>query len=200
MLLFKKQKTMEKNEKNIEFLIEEHIRVIKSLTHGDKATIAKISKYVIESLKNGGTIFWCGNGGSAADSQHLAAELLGRFKRERRPLASVALTTDTSALTAIGNDYGFEEIFGRQLEGLAKTSDLLIAISTSGNSENIIFAVQKAKQMGIKTICLLGSEGGKLAGIADFSLIVPSNETARIQEAHILIGHIICDLVEQEFY
>lgn len=140
---------------------------------------------------------FCGNGGSAADSQHLAAEFTGRFIKDRRPLPGLALSTDTSALTCIGNDYHFNDIFLRQIQALGKEGDCLIGISTSGNSENILRAFIAAKELGIKTIGLLGRDGGKLACLSDIAIIVPSDVTARIQEAHILIGHTICGGVEQ---
>jgi D-sedoheptulose 7-phosphate isomerase len=149
-------------------------------------------------IRGNGKIFFCGNGGSAADSQHLAAELTGRFLNDRRPLPAISLTTDTSALTCIGNDYSFNEIFSRQLAGLGKEGDLLIAISTSGNSGNVIRAVEEAQKLRIKTIGFLGRDGGKLRELCDQSIVVPSQITARIQECHILIGHTICGLIEQE--
>ena len=138
----------------------------------------------------------CGNGGSAADSQHLAAEFTGRFIKDRPPIAAVALSTDTSALTCIGNDYSFNDIFARQVQALGKAGDCLIAISTSGNSGNVLAAVAAAKSLGISTIGLLGRDGGKLKAQCDVSIVVPSQVTARIQEAHILIGHSLCGAVE----
>ena len=140
---------------------------------------------------------FCGNGGSAADSQHLAAEFTGRFTAERKPLAALALTTDSSALTCIGNDYSFDDVFSRQLAALGKSGDTLVAISTSGNSANVVKAVQVAKEMGIYTIGMLGKDGGKLSSLCHLNLLVPSTNTARIQEAHILIGHILCGAVER---
>ena len=140
----------------------------------------------------------CGNGGSAADSQHIAAELVGRFKRERRALAAIALSTDTSILTSLANDYSFDRVFSRQVEALGSPGDLLILISTSGNSANLVEAARAAKDREIGTMALLGRDGGKVAGEVDFSIIVPSSDTARIQEGHMLIYHIICDLVEEE--
>ena len=150
-----------------------------------------------EVLQKGGKILFCGNGGSAADCQHLAAELTGRFIKDRRPLAAMALTTDTSAITCIANDYSYDDIFARQVMGLGRTGDLLIAISTSGNSKNVIRAVEESAKLGIHTIGLLGRDGGKLRILCDNSIIVPSNITARIQEAHIMIGHTLCGLIEQ---
>ena len=149
-----------------------------------------------DSLKRGGTIFWCGNGGSAADSQHLAADLVCRFISDRTPLKSVALTTDSSILTAISNDYSFDKIFARQLKALGKEGDILIAISTSGNSRNIKEAVLTAKNIGVEAIGLLGRDGGSSVDLFSQKLIIQSNSTARIQEVHILIGHLIIDLIE----
>ena len=156
-----------------------------------------IAQLASDSLLRGGTIFWCGNGGSAADSQHLAADLVCRFVSDRIPLKSVALTTDTSILTAISNDYSFDKIFARQLEALGKEGDVLIAISTSGNSRNIKEAVLTAKNIGVEAIGLLGRDGGSSVDLFSQKLIIQSNSTARIQEAHILIGHLIIDLIEK---
>lgn len=161
------------------------------------ANIADAAKILTASLLNGGRVYLCGNGGSAADSQHLAAELIGRFKRERRALPAIALSTDTSVLTCVGNDYSFADIFSRQVEGLIKPGDVLLVISTSGNSENIIRAVEKANALGAATIGLLGRDGGRMAGKCSLSLVVPAFETARIQEMHILIGHILCELIDE---
>jgi len=160
--------------------------------------ISKIVDLAVECLKNKGKIMLCGNGGSAADTQHLAAEFVNRFKKERVPLPALALTTDTSIITSIANDYSYSEIFTKQILALGKKEDILIAISTSGNAENVLAAVETAKQIGIKTIALTGKDGGGLKEVADICLIVPSNDTARIQEAHITIGHIICETVEEE--
>jgi D-sedoheptulose 7-phosphate isomerase len=147
-------------------------------------------------LSGGGRVLICGNGGSAADAQHFAAELSGRFVTERRPLAGIALTTDTSALTAIGNDYGFDKVFARQLEALGRTGDLFVGISTSGNSGNVIEAVKAARAVGIKTLGLLGRDGGKLKDMMDDCLVVPSDVTARIQEVHIMVIHFWCEVVD----
>ena len=152
-----------------------------------------------EALKSGNKVFFCGNGGSAADAQHLAAELIGRFQKERRSLASVALTTDTSILTAVANDYGYDEVFARQVEGLGRSGDVLIGISTSGNSANVVKAALKARDTGMHTIAFTGEGGGKLKDICDITFAVPSKVTARIQEMHIMVGHIICELVEEEY-
>lgn len=152
-----------------------------------------------EALKAGNKVLFCGNGGSAADAQHLAAELIGRFQKERRSLASIALTTDTSILTAVANDYGYDEVFARQVEGLGRFGDVLIGISTSGNSANVVKAALKARDTGMHTIAFTGEGGGKLKDICDITFAVPSKVTARIQEMHIMVGHIICELVEEEY-
>jgi len=183
---------------NISTHFNEHLQVISALTALYSEQIHNASKQIAGSLTRDGTLFWCGNGGSAADSQHLAAELVGRFKKDRKALRSIALTTDTSVLTCVANDYSYEDIFSRQLEALARPGDVLVAISTSGQSENVLRVIKTAKQLGVKTIALLGKDGGEAKNLADLSLVVPSDSTARIQEAHILIGHILCDLIEQE--
>ena len=185
-------------KKIIKESIEEHKKVLSSLEKYIPL-IEKIASLCISSLKKGGKIVFCGNGGSAADSQHLAAELVGRFLKEKRPLSSLALSTNTSILTALGNDYGFEYTFSKQVEALLKPEDVLVAISTSGNSKNVIEAVKKAKEIKAKTIGLLGKGGGKLKKIVDLPLVIESNNTARIQEMHILVGHILCKLIEEEY-
>lgn len=159
-------------------------------------TLERIASLCIESLKKKGKIILMGNGGSAADAQHLAAELVGRFKKERLALAALALSTNTSSLTSIGNDYGFDEVFSRQVAALAKKEDVVIAISTSGNSPNVIKAVSQAKQMGITTIGLLGKNGGALKNEVDLALVVNSDDTPSIQTMHITAGHIICEIIE----
>lgn len=159
--------------------------------------VGKAAELIAERMRAGGKLMICGNGGSAADSQHIAAEFTGRFIEDRKPLAGLALSTDSSALTCIGNDYSFDEVFARQVAGLGRKEDVLIGISTSGNSRNVMRAVEEAKTLGILTIGLLGRDGGKLAAVCDHSIVVPSQTTARIQEAHILIGHTICGGVEQ---
>ncbi len=151
-----------------------------------------------DSIKGGGKLLLMGNGGSAADAQHIAAEFIGRFKKERKALPAIALTTDTSALTCLGNDYGFEHIFARQVEALVHKGDAVVGISASGNSENVFRALQKAKELGAVTIGLLGNEGGRMKDVVHKAIVVPSDDTARIQEAHITIGHIICEIIEQE--
>lgn len=161
--------------------------------------ILNASKIVVSTLKAGNKILLFGNGGSAADAQHIAAELTGRYVTERRALPAIALTTDTSALTAIGNDYSHDVIFERQVEALANKGDLLIGISTSGNSANVIKAFQKGKLAECNSLALTGKNGGKMIGESNMSIIVPSNDTARIQEMHILIGHIICQIIDDNF-
>ena len=177
---------------------EESANVKLKFIEENEEKLKKAVNIIYNALKNGNKILICGNGGSAADSQHFAAEVVGRFKLERKGLPAIALTTDTSILTAIGNDYGFDKIFERQVEALGKEGDVLVGISTSGNSENVIKAVNKAKEMGIYTIGLLGKDGGKLKDIVDLALIVPSNDTARIQECHLTIYHVICEEVERK--
>ncbi|MBC8286546.1 MAG: D-sedoheptulose 7-phosphate isomerase [Nitrospinae bacterium] len=155
--------------------------------------------YRIKSrLDIGGKLILMGNGGSAADSQHIAAELVGRFKKERRAIPAIALTVDTSSLTALGNDYGFDTIFERQVEALARENDAVVGISTSGNSENVVRALTKANAIGAETIGLVGNNGGRIKEVANLSIIIPSDDTARIQEVHITIGHIICELIEED--
>jgi D-sedoheptulose 7-phosphate isomerase len=173
----------------------EHLEVA-NRTSSLASVIRETGELLIQTIRSGSKVFICGNGGSAADAQHFAAELTGRFERERRALPAVALTTDTSALTAIGNDYGFDFIFSRQLEALARPGDLLVAISTSGNSRNVLKAVSYAKENQISTIGLLGRDGGQLAPEVNLSLVVPTDRTARIQEMHILIVHIWCEMLD----
>jgi len=161
--------------------------------------IEEASTLLIETLKKGHKVLLCGNGGSAADAQHIAAELTGRYKSERGGLAGIALTTDTSALTAIANDYGYDYVFARQVEALANSADLLIGISTSGNSKNILLALKKAKERGCHTIGLSGHNGGEMNELCDINIIIPSHDTPRIQEMHILIGHTLCQAVDDAF-
>ena len=160
--------------------------------------ILDAAQKIQDRLESGGKLMLMGNGGSAADAQHIAAELVGRFKKERKAMPALALTVDTSSLTALGNDYGFDTIFERQVEALANKNDAVIGISTSGNSENIIRAVNKANFIGAFTIGLLGNDGGKLKDAVNLPIIIPSNDTARIQEVHITIGHIICEIIEED--
>ena len=183
--------------------------VLEELNHHQN-TIAKVieklvpaietsCKMIIETLLNGGKILLAGNGGSAADAQHIAAELTGRYVKERKALPAIALTVDTSALTAISNDYGYESVFSRQIEALANPNDLFIGISTSGNSANILKSLASAKAIGCKTIGLSGRDGGKMNDLCDINIIIPDDVTARIQEMHILIGHIFCKSVDEQF-
>ncbi len=160
------------------------------------AAIAAAAEIIIEALKAGRAIYFCGNGGSAADAQHLAAELSGRFLKNRRPLPGVSLTTNSSALTAIGNDFGYDEVFSRQLEGVAQRGDVLVSLSTSGNSPNVVKAIEVARKVGMKNIGLTGERSSKLSELCDVCLQVPSASTPRIQEMHILVGHILCELAE----
>ena len=178
--------------------LNEHIEVANK-TKEILPLVEEVGKICIESLKNKGKIILCGNGGSAADAQHIAAELSGRFKKERKALAGIAITTDTSALTAIGNDYGYEFVFSRQVEAIGQKGDVLIGISTSGNSKNVINAIESAKKIGMKIITLTGKDGGKMKDMGDVNIIIPSNNTPRIQEMHILLGHMICALIDEEF-
>jgi len=175
-----------------------HLEAFKSL-EAHQELIKQVAALFISSLRGDGKIIFMGNGGSASDANHLAAEFVGRFKKNRKPLAAISLSNNIPIITAIGNDFGFEEIFSRQLEALAKPGDIVVAISTSGESQNAMVAVKKAKELGLKTVGFLGKSGGKLKDIVDVSLIVPANDTARVQEMHILVGHIICEIVETEF-
>lgn len=189
-----------KMKNKIADIINESIFVKENTLQSQLKDIEGITKALINCLKKGGKVIFCGNGGSAADSQHLAAELIGRFKKNRRALAAVALTTNTCVITSLANDFGFESVFARQVEALAKKGDLLVAISTSGNSPNVIEAVKQAKKMQVKTVAFTGGDGGKLARMTDINLIIPSHNTPRIQEAHITVGHIICQLAEEAIF
>ena len=182
--------------KMIEKELQAHQETIEKTIEQMIPQIEEASKIVVETLKNGNKVLLCGNGGSASDAQHISAELVGRYKTERRGLPAIALTTDTSALTAIGNDYGFDRIFDRQVEALVNEGDLLIGISTSGNSLNVLSALLLAKEMGAKTLGLSGKGGGKLNYACDVNLVVLSDDTPRVQEMHILIGHILCQAVD----
>jgi D-sedoheptulose 7-phosphate isomerase len=177
--------------------INEHCSIVQNLYKLNEK-IVKVGKLASETLRNGGKILFCGNGGSAADSQHLASELTGRFLKDRPPYAAIALSTDSSALTCISNDYSFAEIFARQVTGLGRKNDVLIAISTSGKSANVVRAVEEARKLGIHTVGLLGCDGGMLSELCSYNIVVPSHDTARIQECHILIGHTICQLIEKD--
>lgn len=163
-------------------------------------TILEIVKVIISSFRRGGKLLFFGNGGSASDCQHLAAEFVGRFQKERKALPAISLTTDTPIITSLSNDYNFEIIFSRQIEALGKKGDVVVGITTSGRSKNVILGLKKAKEMGLKTIVLTGERGKSLGKIVDICLAVPSDRTPRIQEAHITIGHIICELTEKELF
>ena len=184
-------------QKIIKKQFREHIDTFNISMESLASSIEDAANLCINSLKKGGKILILGNGGSAADAQHIAAELIGRFKVERNPIPAIAITTDTSILTAIGNDFGFSHIFDRQIKALAENDDVVIGISTSGNSKNILNALKTAMELGCKTICLSGGNGGQLKNICDVNIIVPSDDTARIQEVHIFTGHTICHLIEQ---
>lgn len=183
----------------IKDILLESIRIKEELLRLNIGQIIEITEIVIDSLKKGGKVILFGNGGSASDSQHIAAELVGRFKKDRRALPAIALTTNTSVLTSLANDYGYEVVFAKQIEALGERNDVAVGISTSGKAKNVIYGIKQAKKMGIKTVALTGGDGGELAKSADISLAVPSSVTARIQEAHITIGHVICELVEESF-
>ena len=175
-------------------------KAVVSFIEANRSTIINIASFFIQTLRAGGKIIFFGNGGSAADAQHLAAELVGRFKKNRQALASIALNTNTSIITALGNDFGFDSIFSKQIEALAKPEDTAVGLSTSGESDNVIKAMIKAKEIKLKTIGLLGKDGGKLKEIVDLPMIIPSRDTERIQEAHIVIGHMVCEIVENEIF
>ncbi len=174
---------------------EEHLKVIEALRE-QQPQLEAIAREFAAAIFDGSKILWCGNGGSAADAQHLAAEFVGRFRRERKALASIALTTDTSVLTSIGNDYGYDQVFSRQVEALCEKGDIVVGISTSGNSANVVEAMKVAKECGAFTVAMTGEGGGRMAGIADAVICVPTRDTARVQEGHILCGHMLCDWVE----
>ena len=184
----------------IKDVLLQSIQVKEDLMRSRIENIIDISTALIDCLKKGGKLLIFGNGGSASDSQHIAAELVGRFSKERAGLPALALTVNTSVLTAIGNDYGYESVFSRQVEALGQKNDVLIGISTSGKAKNVAAALKQAKKMNIKTVALAGGDGGELVKLADISLTVPSSVTARIQEAHITIGHIICELAEKALF
>ena len=188
------------NKINLELInreIDEHISAINTIKK-QTTKIENIYKKIIETIKNKKKIYICGNGGSAADSQHFASELVGRYEKNRDGFSAISLTTDSSALTAISNDYGFENVFSRQIESLGNVGDLLIVLSTSGNSENIISAVKAANKKGIFTIGILGKNGGKLLNLTDLNLVVDEKRTCRIQEVHALLIHILCELIDNK--
>ena len=190
-----------KHEKNlISDYIERSIQTKSELLKTKVELIDQIAKEIIDALKHGNKVMWFGNGGSAADAQHLACELVSKLYLERKALASIALTTNTSELTAIANDYDFDQVFARQIEALTNPGDIVIGITTSGNSPNVIEGIKEAKRHGAITIGFTGTSGGKLKGHVDYLLTVPSEETPHIQESHIMIGHIICYIVEKELF
>jgi D-sedoheptulose 7-phosphate isomerase len=176
--------------------LREHLEAIQSLIDSKLSQIEQAGVLICKTLGAGKKVLLCGNGGSAADAQHIAAELVGRYEQERRSFPAIALTTDTSALTALSNDYGYDEVFARQVQGLAVAGDVLIAISTSGKSPNVIRAAEKARTIGCKVIGLTGCSGEPLASHCDIAIVVPSERTSRVQEAHIMIGHLWCELVD----
>jgi D-sedoheptulose 7-phosphate isomerase len=177
-----------------------HVDVVQMVGETLSEPVAECAKMLIDALGSGHKILTMGNGGSAADAQHFAAEMVGRFLLERKALPAIALTTDTSILTAVGNDYGFDDVFSRQVEALANPGDVLIGISTSGNSPNVKNAIETGKSIGARTIGLLGRDGGEIGNLVDLNLTVPSPETPRVQEAHLIIIHILCDLVEKGLF
>lgn len=181
----------------IEAYLKDHVAVIQALSDGCVSQIETMIETITGALRSGGKLLIAGNGGSAADAQHFAAEMVGRFQLERKAIPAIALTTDTSILTAVGNDYGFDRVFARQVEALAQPGDLFLGISTSGQSDNILQAMESARQTDCRTLCLAGKDGGPMAARADLSLVVPSMETPHIQEAHLTIIHILCKEIEQ---
>ena len=192
--------TVKTNQTNlIENSIEEHLNLFNDILLREIPNIGECAELILETFSQGRKILICGNGGSAADAQHIAAEFVGRFETERKALPAIALTTDTSSLTALANDYDFERVYSRQIEALAQTGDLLIAISTSGNSPNIISAIMTARRIGCRILGMTGQNGKKLASLSDVCLLIPASRTARIQEAHITVAHIWCEIVDKKF-
>ncbi len=181
-------------------IIKEYIEVAQRCSEECQRFIEAAAQKITETLQKGKKVLICGNGGSAADAQHFAAELQGKFLLNRKPLAAIALTTNTSTLTAIGNDFGFEEVFERQVEGLGQEGDILVGLSTSGNSENVIKAMKRAKEKGLHSIAFLGRDGGKMKGVADIEIIIPSEKTYLIQEFHEILYHRICKRVEESIF
>jgi len=176
--------------------IKDHQQLVNQVLETLVDQIENIASTLTNCLQQGGTVFWCGNGGSASDALHLSAELVGRFEKERMAYSSIALSSNISTLTSIGNDYGFDSIFSRQIEGLGRKGDVVIGLSTSGNSKNVIHAIEKAKSLNMNSIGMLGRDGGELKGLCDQAIVIPSDCTARIQEMHIMIGHCVCAYVE----
>ena len=199
-ILFR-QNTMKKTDisaDEIVRILEECIFIKQAIAKHNVSEIKHLAEIVIGAYRNGGKLILMGNGGSAADAQHIVCELVGQFKLKRKAFPAIALTTNTSTLTAIANDYGYNAVFSRQVEALVTGKDVVIGISTSGDSPSVVEAIEAAKIRGAKTIGLTGGDGGRLAKVADFTLIVPSDSTPRIQEMHITIGHIVCEMVEKE--
>jgi len=200
-----RQKPLRKSNKEsemksiIKFEFSEHLKTAQATLDYIATPLEVAANLCIDSLQDGGKILIFGNGGSAADAQHIAAELVGRYKVERKGLAAIALTTDTSALTSIGNDYGYAHVFDRQVEALANENDVAIGISTGGSSGNVISGLKTAKELGCKTIGFSGRDGGEMNTLCDVNLVVPAEDTPRIQEMHIVIGHTICHLIDQAF-
>ena len=190
---------MESRDDTVTAHLLESARIKQTLARTAAGSIGRMADLVLRSLEEGGKVMFCGNGGSAADSQHLAAELVVRYRRNRKALPAVALTTDTSVLTALGNDMGHDRVFSRQVEALGRPGDCLVAFSTSGTSKNVVQAVQTAKALGLRVVVLLGAADSPMEAEADLAIHVPSDDTARVQESHITIGHILCDLVEKRF-
>jgi D-sedoheptulose 7-phosphate isomerase len=184
----------------VEFLtnsLREHLETVQNLLDSKMASIERSGQMICEALASGKKVLLCGNGGSAADAQHIAAELVGCYEKQRRSWPAIALTTDTSALTAVSNDLGYEQVFARQVLGLAQAGDVLVAISTSGKSKNVLRAAEQARESGCKTIALTGATAEPLASLCDVIVAVPSTRTSRIQEVHITIGHLWCEMVDQ---
>jgi len=193
---------MAQSTTRIKEILENNVKVKQAILSNNKLieTIEKVADKMAACFKSSGKVLFCGNGGSAADAQHLAAELSGRFYYDRPSLPAEAIHVNTSYLTAVANDYTFDEIYSRYVSGVGKPGDMLIGISTSGNSENILRAITEAKRIGMTTVAFTGLSGGKMKKITDFLINVPSTDTPRIQESHILVGHIICELVEKEVF
>ena len=183
-------------------LINESVRTFTNISKDQHQVvlIENITNTILNAFRSDNKLLLCGNGGSAADAQHIAAELSGRFEIDRKPLNAEALHVNSSFVTAVANDYGYEEIYSRMVEAIGKNGDILLALSTSGNSKNIIRAIEKANSMGLITIGFSGKDGGAMQNLCKYNLIIPSDNTARIQEAHILVGHIICKLIEQKMF
>jgi D-sedoheptulose 7-phosphate isomerase len=187
-------------EREARAVLREAGRSLARLERRASRAVAEAAETLVAALESGGTVYFCGNGGSAADAQHLAAELAGRYLAERPAVAAVSLTTNSSALTAVGNDYGFERVFARQLEGLGVAGDVLVAISTSGRSPNVLAAVETAHRLGMTVIGMTGLKGRRFAALCDLALVTPSESTPRVQEGHITMGHALCELVERAMF